>query len=191
MTRTLTALYQTRADAQAAADKLKAAGLGDHVDIHDQTDTADKGGEGFMAKLRAMFGGHHDQHTYAEGVRRGHILLTAKVDDLRATQAGELLDATSAVDLGQAESAWKGDGWTAPASGTVPSAYADAAPAGEPWRDRARVRAYRSESSAEQAGEAYVTSNTYVEGDDRQSSIGLGEVARPSSETGFGTSRPV
>jgi hypothetical protein len=191
MTRTLTALYQTREDAQAAADRLKAAGLGDHVDIHDQTDTKDASGngEGFMGKLRAMFGGHHDQHTYAEGMRRGHVLLTAKVDDLRASRAGELLDATTAVDLGRAESTWKSEGWTAPEG--LPSAYADPAPAEDPWVDRARVRAYRTESAAEQAGEAYVTSNTYVEGDERQSSIGIGEVARPSSEAGFGTSRPV
>ena len=191
MTRTLTALYQTREDAQAAADKLTAAGLGDHIDIHDQTDTdhASTGGEGLMAKLRAMFGGHHDQHTYAEGLRRGHILLAAKVDDTRATRAAELLDAGAAVDLGKAESTWKSEGW-AP-SEPLSSAYADSAPADAAWRDRARVRGYRTESAAEQAGEAYVTSNTYVEGDERQSSIDIGDVARPSSETGFGTSRPV
>ncbi len=175
MTRTLTALYQTRADADAAVAKLKAAGLGDHVDIHDRDDSGHDS-NGFLAKLRGMFGGHHDHHTYAEGVRRGHVLVTAKVPDLRETQAGELLDATTAVDLGQAESAWKSDGWTAPA--------------GEPWRDTARVRGY-TQSAAEQAGEGYVTSKTYVEGDERQSSIGIGEVARPSSETDFGTSRPV
>jgi hypothetical protein len=33
MSRTLTALYQTREDAQAVADRLKAAGLGNDVDI--------------------------------------------------------------------------------------------------------------------------------------------------------------
>ena len=177
MTRTLTALYQTREDAQTAADRLKAAGLGDHVEIHDQNQ-GDHDSEGFMAKLRAMFGGHRDHHTYAEGVRRGHILLTAKVPDLRETQAGELLDATTAVDLGAAKAAWRGEGWSASA--------------GEPWRDTPRVRGYGyAESAAEQAGEGYVTSKTYVEGDDRQSSIGIGEVARPSSEAGFGTSPPV
>jgi hypothetical protein len=188
MTRTLTALYETREDAQIAADRLKAAGLGDHLDIHDQADSTGKDGEGFLAKLRAMFGGHHDQHTYAEGVRRGHILLTAKVDDLRATQAAELIDATTAVDLGAAEQSWKSEGWTA---AQTPGAYADLPPADATWRDRARVRGYRTESAAEQAGEAYVTSNTYVEGDERQSSVNVGDVARPSSEAGFGTSRPL
>jgi hypothetical protein len=192
MTRTITALYQTREDAQAAAEKLKAAGLGDRVDIHDQTDNDDVGastdhdGGGFMATLRAMFGGHHDRHTYAEGVRRGHILLTARVDDLRATQAAELLDATTAVDLDRTESGWRSEGWNAPADG---AAWSGAT---------ARVRAYQVEDpydapvgAAERAEDGVMVRDAGIRGAAREGVIGAGDGTSLDRRTDRGTSRPL
>lgn len=119
MTRTLTALYQTRADAESASDRLKAAGFSDSIDIHDETTAAGAGQSdgSFMNRMKTMFGGHEDTHTYAEGVRRGHFLLTAKVDELRATEAAELMDATTAVDLDRTEQTWKSEGWAGGALG--------------------------------------------------------------------------
>ena len=139
-TRTLTALYQSRADAEAAAGRLRAANLGSDIDIHDDATAsttigsagaaAANAGEGFMGKMKSLFGGHEDTHTYAEGVRRGHFLLTAKVDEFRATEAAELLDASDAVDLDRTEQSWKSEGWAAPTAGYATGYDASAATGG-------------------------------------------------------------
>lgn len=172
--------------------KLKAAGLADNVDIHDQSAAADasgrRDGETFMDWLRNLFGGHDDVHTYAEGVRRGHFLLTAKVDDLRSTEAAELLDATNAVNLADAQAGWRMDGWTGQPNGAEDSAYTPGA----------RVRSYRSDdstavpvTSAGEVGEGFVGRDAYVRGSERQSTVDIVDVRTPGSDTSAGTSRPV
>jgi hypothetical protein len=55
-------------------------------------------------------------HAFGEGLRRGHFLLTAKVDDLNETRAAEILDASGPVDLDKAQQAWRNEGWTPPAA---------------------------------------------------------------------------
>jgi hypothetical protein len=109
--RTITALYEAQADAHHAADALRAAGF-DKVEIHDQEDHGQ--GEGFMAKLKAMFRGHKDAHAYAEGVRRGHYLLTLKVSEQQEIRAAEVLEASNIVDIEDAQETWRGEGWAAP-----------------------------------------------------------------------------
>ena len=119
--RTLTALYQTQADADAAKQRLTALGIsaGD-IDIHDETSAGQTGGDGGMfGGLGKLFGHHEDTHAYAEGLRRGHVLLTAQVDEARATTAAEALDATGAVDFDRSESEWRQSGWTAPSAGVA------------------------------------------------------------------------
>jgi uncharacterized protein (TIGR02271 family) len=116
--RTLTALYQTREDAEAACERLRAAGFGQKVNIHEQGGEDRAGsshdGGGFMEKLREFFGGHEDAHTYAEGVRRGHYLLTVRVEEMAAERAAQILDATNAVDIDRTEQTWRAEGWTSP-----------------------------------------------------------------------------
>ena len=117
--RTLTALYETQADADAAKQRLTAMGIASGgIDIHDETSAGHAGGEGGMfGGLGKFFGHHDDTHAYAEGLRRGHILLTAKVDEGRATSAAEALDATTgAVDFDRSQSEWRQSGWTAPSA---------------------------------------------------------------------------
>ena len=115
--RTLTALYETQADADAAKQRLAAMGVpsGD-IEIHDETSAGDAGGEGGMfGGLGKLFGHHDDTHAYAEGLRRGQVLLTAKVEEGRATSAAEALDATTgAVDFDRSQDEWRQSGWTAP-----------------------------------------------------------------------------
>ena len=119
MKRTVTALYETQQQAERVRDALEAAHLTDDVDIHDQS--ADETGK-FRPHHRTLgdwlsdlFGGHHDSHLYAEGLRRGHVLLTAKVDDLNEIRAAEIMDAEAPLDLGAAEETWRGEGWKPPA----------------------------------------------------------------------------
>ena len=52
-----------------------------------------------------------DAHVYAEGVRRGGTLVTAKVDDARATEAEAILKRSNWVDLSARRTAYEGQGW--------------------------------------------------------------------------------
>ncbi len=51
-------------------------------------------------------------HVYAEGVRRGGSLVTAKVSDTLATQARSLLTQGAAVDPDARRAAYQSEGWT-------------------------------------------------------------------------------
>lgn len=53
-----------------------------------------------------------DAHVYAEGVRRGGTLVTAKVAEGRATEAEAILQRSNWVDLPTRRSAYEGQGWT-------------------------------------------------------------------------------
>ena len=111
MKRTVTALYENEAQAGRVRDALKAAGLGDDVEVHDRDAHGARGEGGLGGWLSDLFGGHHDSHLYAEGLRGGHVLLTTKVDDLNETRAAEIMDAEAPVDLVAAEKKWREDGW--------------------------------------------------------------------------------
>jgi len=52
-----------------------------------------------------------DAHVYAEGVRRGGTLVTAKVDDARAHEAEAILQRSNWVDLSARRTAYEGEGW--------------------------------------------------------------------------------
>ncbi len=51
-------------------------------------------------------------HVYAEGVRRGGTLVTAKVDDAKVTAAEAILKRSSWVDPAERGAAYRADGWT-------------------------------------------------------------------------------
>ncbi len=53
-----------------------------------------------------------DAHVYAEGVRRGGTLVTAKVDDARAWEAEVILQRSNWVDLPARRTTYEGQGWT-------------------------------------------------------------------------------
>ncbi len=53
-----------------------------------------------------------DAHVYAEGVRRGGTLVTAKVDEGRAAEAETILQRSNWVDLPRRRTAYEGQGWT-------------------------------------------------------------------------------
>jgi hypothetical protein len=52
-----------------------------------------------------------DAHVYAEGVRRGGILVTARVDESRVDAAAAILRDSSAVDLEARRRDYEADGW--------------------------------------------------------------------------------
>jgi hypothetical protein len=53
-----------------------------------------------------------DARYYAEGVRRGDVLVTVKTDDVHAERAAEILDHDGAVDIDQRVTGWRSRGWT-------------------------------------------------------------------------------
>jgi hypothetical protein len=53
-----------------------------------------------------------DAHVYAEGVRRGGTLVTARVESSMAGQARDILNRSSQVDIDDRRSAYQADGWS-------------------------------------------------------------------------------
>lgn len=136
MPRTLTAMYDTRAAAEATRDRLVQAGVSrSEIDLQDQSayggDAAPQK-DGLMAGLRNMFGAHDDHHAYAEGVSRGHVLLNASVKDDQTDAAIQILEQSDAIDLDARESEWRQSGWTgaAASAGVAPAAVASTQPMG-------------------------------------------------------------
>lgn len=105
MTRTVTALYETREQAERVLAALKAAKLGDHVDIHDESGHDSSRHPTILDWILDLILGHQDSHLYEQGLRRGHFLLTAKVDDLNETRAAIILDADFPAELRGADGA--------------------------------------------------------------------------------------
>ncbi len=128
MSRIITALFDTRADADAAKARLSAASIDvSNVNIVDQSTQGAMSGstsadysttenQGFWASLKHAFLPAEDRHTYEEGIRRGGFLLTASVDEQEADRAVDILDSANSVDLEGRASDWRQGGWdyTAP-----------------------------------------------------------------------------
>ena len=133
MPRTLTALYDNRASADAARDRLIQAGVSrSEIDVHDQTAYGDhtaatqKGG--MMEGLKNMFSSHDDHHAYGEGLSRGNTLLSATVDDVQADTAFDILEGSGAIDFDRSQEDWRASGWTGQPAST--GAYATTARSG-------------------------------------------------------------
>lgn len=91
----------------------------DSVDIHDQGGVSDaRPSGGIVAEIKGIFGMHDDAHGYSEGLRRGHVLLTAKVDEDQADEAIRVLESTGPVDFDRKQAEWRNTGWTAPVATT-------------------------------------------------------------------------
>lgn len=135
--RTVTAMFDSRSDAEEARSELASLGISaDDVTIHDQSSmgqssvtTPGQSTGGLWDSFKSLFTDDHD--TYAEGLRRGGYLLTARVDDNLADQAIDILDDDGTVDLEERSSAWRSEGWTGGASTDTSSAYADRDTTGE------------------------------------------------------------
>jgi hypothetical protein len=118
MKRTVSAHYETRADAERAVEALRPHGLAGHAEIHD-VEGSDRqgphGAHGVHGTMHNLFGPHKDAHVYGEGLLRGHVLLTVKVDESRETLTAEVMEAAQPLDLEHREKTWRAEGWTPPA----------------------------------------------------------------------------
>ena len=133
---TITAFFESRADADSAAAKLRQSGVAatdvtvspenakDEYGLYDDdgTTTAAPKKTGFWASLEDMFGGTDDHATYAEGVRRGHVMLTARVADAQLDRAVAIVEEHGSIDLDEHEETWRSEGWAGAPADTSSSA---------------------------------------------------------------------
>ena len=123
MSRTVTALYDTKAEAEAARQRLSAAVDVERVRVIDQ---------GSSRELNGYHIANEDRHAYGEGLRRGGALLCAKVDGHEdADRIVRALEETGSVDLEDRQQSWRSEGWMPFAeTGTTGTTGAAAATAG-------------------------------------------------------------
>ena len=106
MSRTVTALYDTRAEAEAARQRLSSAVDVERARIIDND--ANSSGRG----LNNLYMSNEDRHAYGEGIRRGGFMLCAEVDgDEDADKIIAILEQTPSVDLDDRQETWKREGW--------------------------------------------------------------------------------
>jgi len=140
--RTVTALFDKRADALKAVDELVRAGIPrTAVRVTPEQDLTASGStitaydvhrdeKGFWATLADFFMPEDDRYTYAEAMNRGSILVTVTVDGTRADRAEDILEQHGTVNLAEREESWRKAGWSGyTAAGAITGAGAIAASA--------------------------------------------------------------
>jgi uncharacterized protein (TIGR02271 family) len=102
-------LYDTRAEAEAARQRLSSAVDVESVKIIDKNGEGSGSGNGLLNNVHMS---HDDRHAYGEGIRRGGFLLCAEVDgDEDAGEIIRILEGSSSVDLEERQQSWKSEGW--------------------------------------------------------------------------------
>ena len=66
----------------------------------------------FWEELKGLFLPAEDRYAYAEGLRRGGLVVSVHTEEATYSRALEILDRDGAVDLDQREASWRGEGWS-------------------------------------------------------------------------------
>jgi uncharacterized protein (TIGR02271 family) len=118
--RTLTAFFDSNADAQSAVQRLAAAGIprsaidirsGTSASAGATTSTGRESDQGFWETLKDIFMSEDDRATYAEGLRRGGHIVVVRTDAQHYEQALDILDDEGTIDLDQRAESWRKEGW--------------------------------------------------------------------------------
>jgi uncharacterized protein (TIGR02271 family) len=133
MTRTITALYDSRDDAERARSQLTAAGIepsavqitaedtnaGGAASSTSQSGSGHASGEhrGFLAGIKEFFMPDEDRHAYGEAVRRGSYLLSARVPEGQADHVCQILEDSGAIDFDERQQQWRAEGWSGGVAG--------------------------------------------------------------------------
>ncbi|MBW6425609.1 hypothetical protein KX729_29830 [Rhizobium sp. XQZ8] len=118
---TLTAFFDSKREAETAVERLKAAGVVDvrlmpgYEDDAGGTLAAAKGSS-FWSKLGDWLFPDDDRDVYAEGLRRGGVLVSASVDPAKYDTAHDILDEEGSIDMDERADLWRTEGWTAGSS---------------------------------------------------------------------------
>jgi len=129
---TFTAMFEKREDAERIQADLERLGIidTDGMNVHDKNSQGYSNDQYSSADNRSFWGSNgsripdEDRHTYEEGVRRGHYVLTVNTDEERADEVHRLLENSDACDVDEKASSWRKEGWTAPAAGLTGAATA-------------------------------------------------------------------
>jgi len=122
MNRTITAMFDTRDEADRAAESLRAL-RGQNVRVHaaEGAGTASAAprdeDRGILAAISDLFVPDDDRATYNEGLRRGSTLVSAEVAEADIDAAMDAMEAAGAVDLDTREEEWRGSGWVGGTAG--------------------------------------------------------------------------
>lgn len=129
--RTLTAFFRDRSDADRAVSRLVDAGIGrDNVRMvagkepgTAAVDTREQGG--FWDSLADFFFPDEDRGVYAEGLRRGGYLVSVSgIDQTQHDRALDILDDEGTIDVDEWADSWRAEGWTGETSrsaGSMPT----------------------------------------------------------------------
>ena len=126
MSTTITAMFDSRAEAEAAKARLQSARIdADNIQVTDksssgynETNYSTHQDLGIWESVKNAFLPDEDRHTYEEGVRRGGAVLTADVDDDYVDDAVRVLDEANTVDIEERASEWRASGWEQPVAAT-------------------------------------------------------------------------
>ena len=144
MSRTITALFDSRSDAEAGQARLVAADIdASNIRVHEgSTDTAGSssmssstmssgstgsygststtgtadGDIGIWSSIKNAFLPDEDRAAYEEGIRRGGFVLSADVDEDEVARAIEALEHSNSVDIDERADTWRSEGWNAAAA---------------------------------------------------------------------------
>ena len=119
MSSTVTAMFDSRSDADAAKARLASAGFDTDVNIHDKSSAGFSDAQysthndrGIWDSVKHAFLPDEDRHTYEEGVRRGGNLLTVDVDDSKVDDVVRILESDStSIDIDDRSNQWRQSGW--------------------------------------------------------------------------------
>jgi uncharacterized protein (TIGR02271 family) len=124
MNRTITAMFDSRAEADQAAQQLRGMGAQDvrvrAAEGSSASEARPDEDRGILAAIADLFVPDDDRHTYGEGIRRGGTLVTAEVAPERLDAAMDAMEAAGAVDLDTRAEEWRGAGWVPTSAATTP-----------------------------------------------------------------------
>jgi len=119
---TVTGLYDNHEDAKTAVSALEDAGISSsNISIVGRSGKTDESNAGEGAATGAAGGiigsmtsagvDENDAHIYAEGVRRGGTLVSARVEDDQVDIARSVIDDNAPVDLNTRRAMYREEGW--------------------------------------------------------------------------------
>jgi len=121
-TRTLTAMFPSKPDAERAGQMLVSELHLDRamIQVSPGAGVVDTGYDkarpyeekGFFGSMKSSAVPDEDRYAYAEGMRRGHVLLTVQVDEAHVNRAADILENAGAINLDEQEETWRKSGWT-------------------------------------------------------------------------------
>ena len=119
--RMVTALFDSRSDAENAIGRLVNAGVPqDRIGLMpgDESDASDDAGASSRPEPRGFWGSlgdwllpDEDRHVYAEGLSRGGYLISVTTGDEHYARVMAILDSEDAIDIDERAESWRSEGW--------------------------------------------------------------------------------